>query len=465
MRIPIIGGAYKGRASTASVEDAVNLYPEMGQTNPPIGSMVNVWGGILFSQLPSGEVRGMREFGGDLYVVCGPSLYRVDETGAYFRVGGIGSSTGPVCMTDNGPRNGKQLVMADGGPLKVYDLDSGVITTTSSPRTERCVFLDGYIIFVEKDTGQFWWTAIYDATTLDALDFATAEGAPDDLVTIITYNRNIILPGDDSTETWYNAGTEQTFQRFQGGFMEMGCAAPHSIQIVGNSVCWLGKSRRGKVVPVTMADYQVIPMTMDHPQIEQQIAQYSVVSDAISYAYSHEGHHFYVLTFPTENVTWVYDLAGKEWHRRAHIVDGAYPNRERFNCHAVCFGKHLTGDFKNGKIYEMDSRYVTLDGDIIPNTRETRLISTEEEDRIRIVSIQLVGEEGVGGDVTLQYSKDGGRTWSAERTVSFGEIGQYRHRAIWRQLGMAREWVFRFTRWADAKTIYTGLIGKGYGEH
>jgi hypothetical protein len=46
----------------------------------------------------------------------------------------------------------------------------------------------------------------------------------------------------------------------------------------------------------------------------------------------------------------------------------------------------------------------------------------------------------------LQVSRDGGRTFGAEKWVSIGKVGQYLSpRAIWRRLGSARDFVFQFT--------------------
>ena len=46
--------------------------------------------------------------------------------------------------------------------------------------------------------------------------------------------------------------------------------------------------------------------------------------------------------------------------------------------------------------------------------------------------------------ITLQVSRDQGHTWSAGQTIEVGRLGDYLHRPIWRCLGRARGWVFRF---------------------
>jgi hypothetical protein len=43
----------------------------------------------------------------------------------------------------------------------------------------------------------------------------------------------------------------------------------------------------------------------------------------------------------------------------------------------------------------------------------------------------------------LQWSNDGGHTWSEELWVPAGRLGQYKWRAIWRRLGRARTRTWR----------------------
>jgi hypothetical protein len=324
-------------------------------------------------------------------------------------------------------------------------------------------FVDGYFVFNETNSGRYWWTALYDGDSIDGLDFATAEGEADNIVTLIAYRKQVVLLGDNSLEIVYNSGGDPPFTSFQGGFNHVGCAAPATPARLGQRVAFLAKNDQGGAVPVSIVDATPESLVKNHPQVAYQMSRYTTIADATAYSYVHEGHFFYVLTFPTENVTWVYDALTDSWHQRAHVIDATFPNRERFSCHTFAFNKHLVGDYENGKIYELNSSVYSLDGALIPNQRTTTWNKDPDESRIRLSSIQLVGEQGVGGDVALSYSKDGGHTWSQSRDVSFGEIGKYKHRAIWRNLGQAREWVFRFVRSTNAKTVYTDIIAKEYG--
>jgi hypothetical protein len=56
-----------------------------------------------------------------------------------------------------------------------------------------------------------------------------------------------------------------------------------------------------------------------------------------------------------------------------------------------------------------------------------------------------VSTQGHNPQAMLQYSDDGGHSWSDEKWVSFGKIGKRLKRAIWRRLGQSRDRVFRVT--------------------
>lgn len=58
----------------------------------------------------------------------------------------------------------------------------------------------------------------------------------------------------------------------------------------------------------------------------------------------------------------------------------------------------------------------------------------------------------------MEISRDGGKTWTYERSRSMGAIGEYNKRVIWRRLGRsARFDVYRFTTSAPVKVAILAL--------
>jgi hypothetical protein len=319
-----------------------------------------------------------------------------------------------------------------------------------------------------------WVTELLDPTSIDPLDFASAEGSPDGLVSSITDHSEIWLFGTNSVEVWYNAGTADfPLQRIQGAFNEIGCAATYSVAKLDNGLFWLGADARGRGIVYRANGYTGTRISTH--AVEWQIQQYGDISDAIAYTYQQDGHAFYVLTFPTADRTWVYDVATQAWHERASFTNGDF-GRHRSNCQMVFNNEIIVGDYQNGNLYSFDLE-VYADGPRVQKwLRSWRALPTGTNNLNRTAqhSLQLDCESGVGavgvtevpghiyltpltiGDlgiedeivivnsidlyvepqVMLRWSDDGGHTWSNEHWQSMGTQGGYGTRVFWRRLGM-----------------------------
>ena len=472
MIIPFAGGAYQGRSTNVSSETCINLYLERGKNGE---SLVGTAGSTVLVTPKVGEVRGGIAYNDLAYFVVGDTFYEVNSAGTATSRGTLNTSSGRVSMAHNGVRTGanQQIMIVDGTDGWYFNnvaTTFNQITDTDFVQTDSVVFLDGYFVFAQSgNSDRFWLTAQYNAASIDSSDFATAEGSPDHIQSLIADNRELFIFGTETLEVWYNSGdTDNTFQRFQGGFKEHGCVAPASPARFDNSVIWLSRNDRGDGQVVMLGEgYQ--PQIVSSAELNYQISTYANISDAFGYSYQHEGHEFYVLTFPAANITWAYDASTKEWHQRAHYI-GSILSRERYNNHVFAFGKHLFGDHLNGNIYVLDGSIGTFDGNNVLRERTTLSIS-DEEDRRRLVSVQLDMEEGLGDaatagddDFELSYSKDGGHTYSTSVTKQAGEGGQWDRRVLWRRLGQARNWIFRIRTHTPKRPVLKGLIAKMYGE-
>jgi hypothetical protein len=473
VKIPLASGSYEGRSTNISPEKCLNFYYEKTDKGE---SLVSTPGSTVLVTPKVGEVRGGIEYNGKAYFVIGNTLYEITSNGTATSRGTINTSSGRVSMAHNGTRVGgnQQIMIVDGTNGYIYDNTTSTltqITDSDMVASESVVFLDGYFVFAQKDTDRFWITSLYDGTTIDSNDFATAEGNPDVLQAVFTDRRDLFLFGKKTLEVWYNAGDpDNTFQRYQGGTAQTGCAAKHSITRFDNTIAWLTENERGDRM-VAMMGEGYSPQIVSTPEVNYRLSTYTSYTDAFAYTYQHEGHEFYCLTFPQHKVTEVFDATTKQWHQRGHTINGIFPNRERYNCHVFAFGKHLFGDYQNGKIYQLSTTVGTIDGTRIPREVVTPNIH-EEEKRVRISALQLDMEEGIGDPNTstdtsmwLSYSKDGGHTYTDEVDVSMGDAGEYSKRVIWRRLGIGRNWIFKFRTWSPNPMVLKGAYARLYGEY
>lgn len=468
MQLPIMGGAYTGRSSNVFSQQCVNLFYEKGADGE---CLVGTPGASLFNGESSGEVRGGVAYNNLAYFVIGNTLYEFNSSGTRTSRGTLNSSSGRVSMVggqSSTTATVKEIFIADGADWYIYDaINQSLALATDTIDAEIAGYIDGYFVFTRPNTESFALTGLYDGNTLDSTFNAT--GGPDNVVSLVVEQRQVFVMCETFTSLWYNSGdADSILQRFQGGYTQTGCVAPHSAVRFDNSVVWLSRNERGEALVVRSGEgFQ--PSVISTPEINYQFSTYSTVADAFAYAYQSEGHEFYVITFPTAKKTWAYDASTQVWHERAHTINGAL-SRERYNCHVFVFGKHLFGDFENGNIYEMDSDLGTINGDRMERIRVTSNISNMESE-IRFSSVQLDMEEGIGDPnsdtdtrMYLSYSKDGGHTFGNEIEKDMGNAGEYARRVIWRRLGSARNWVFRFRTWSPRRIIIKGLIGRMYGD-
>jgi len=453
MRQPIdlASGAYESRSLPVSAQRLVNMYPEA----MPSGSRVpfalfGTPGLTPLVTIATGAIRGMHCMDGVLYVVSGSTLYSVSSTWVETSLGSMSGVPDRVDMADNGT----QLMITCGTKGYIYTVAAGLVEITDSdyPGADQVGFIDGFFLVSRDGSGEFNKSAAYDGMDWDALEYATAEGDPDYIVGQIIDHREVWLFGSKTTEVWYNAGTAtMPFERMENAFIERGCAARYSVAKLVNTVFWLGDDR---VVYLANA-YN--PERISTHAIENAIGEYGTISDAFAWTYTDEGHKFYVLTFPTENATWCYDMAAQKWHEREY-----YPGkRHRANAYAYAYGKHVVGDWETGRLYQMDLDTYTDAGEHIQRIGTTGMIHNMEQ-RSFMTMFQLVFESGVGlesalesesdPEIMLRWSDDGGKKWSNIHRRTIGEIGEYKERTIWRRLGKFRNRVYEFSFSAPCKT-------------
>ena len=472
MKTPILGSSYVARSINAADNRMVNLFPEVVPEGGKEPAFLNRAPGLQFQQtIGTGPIRALwahQTNGSDFYVVSGTEFYKVTGlTATPTKLGDV-TGTGPVSIADNGT----QIFLACNPDGFIYNEVTNVFAQITDPDFPGAVmvgYLDGYFVFNEPNSQKVWVTELLDGTSVDPLDFASAEGSPDGLVGLIVDHREAWLFGTDSVEVWYNAGqADFPLTRIQGAFNEIGCVAAFSIAKLDNGLFWLGTDARGQGIVYRANGYTGVRVSTH--AIEYAIAQYGNISDAVAYTYQQEGHAFYVLTFPSANATWVYDVATQAWHERAgwNTAMGEF-TRHRSNCQCNFGGNIIVGDYENGNIYTFDLDVYADNGGIQKWLRSWRALPTGQNNLKRTAqhSLQLDCESGTGlitgqgsdPEIMLRWSDDGGHTWSNEHLSKMGKIGEYYRRVFWRRLGMTlklRDRVYEVSMTDPVKTAIMG---------
>ena len=330
----------------------------------------------------------------------------------------------------------------------LYGLNWSVLPSTDGAFTGATSvdIVDNYFVYNRPDTQQYGASAALSPIS-SSTSFGSKDGAPDDLVALIVDHREIYLLGEVSSEVWVDAGTSPfPFQRIPGTSTQHGIAAKYSVARLGNSFAYLSRNIRGQAQIVQMNGY--IPTRISTHAVENSLTN-QTVSDSIAWTYQLEGHEVYVISFPSIQLTWCYDVATQMWHKWLYSNNLGQYERARGNCCAQFQGLVMVGDYSNGKIYKLDRDNYTDDGQYVRRLRRApHLVADFQREYFDELQIQF--QPGVGlstgqGDnpqAMLKWSDDGGSTWSSEHWTTIGLIGKYANRAIWRRLGTARDRVF-----------------------
>lgn len=459
IQIPTVGGSYKHDSLPFDAQQTINLFVERGGPQSKARAIfrrmpgLNVWATVSAG---NGPIRGQYVTSNDrLFVVRENVLYEFDSEANETSRGTLNTINGNVTMKDNGT----QLAIADGTALYCYTLDTDTlaeITDADAPsNTPVLDFIDGYIFGFDPGgaLGSFKHSELNDVTTWGSLDVYTAEGSPDRLVTLKAVNRQLWLFGSQSFEVWYDRGgdnvTGATWARMPGTFKNMGCGAAFSPAVTRGQVFWLGASNDGEHI-IWMSGEGYTPVQISNKAMETTIAGFSRVDDARGYTFEYLGHFFYVLTFPTGQRTFVYDITEGEWtdwyYRNS--VTGDQEIHRAVN-HVFFDRKNLVGDYENGNIYELSKTTYTDNSNPIVWERyfshfenQKRNLSWYSLELDILVGSALRAGQGSDPKIQIRWSDDGGYTFSNWHQMTLGKTGKYGTRVVRRLLGQSRDRVF-----------------------
>lgn len=465
-QIPFVGASYQERSANLDCQACINLFPVQGESGSA-KSVVALYGtpGLRpHAFASSGTVRGTHAptNGSLAIVVVGNLVYRMNKLGEMTAVGIIDNLTTPVKIDDNG----FQAVIVTGPNGYTVDLNVNTVTQIQNEAfygADTVDFLNTYAIFNKPGTNIFYISGSNEIT-FDPLDFATCESNYEPIVNFIVIHDEIVFFKRTVTEIWRPSGAlDYPFSRDTNAAIEIGCAARDSVAEMDNTVFWLGRNTEGSGIVYRLNGYT--PTRVSTHAFESAITQYDDISDAVAYSYQQEGHTFYVISFPSGGSTWAFDAATNLWHQRAYLNPATGRlGRHRSNSHIYYEGSHIVGDYENGNLYTLDLNYY-LDGtDPMPAIRSSGHIATKDYNAIDHARVQVDIEAGVGLTVgqgaqpvaLLDWSDDGGHTWSNKHPRPMGAIGKYGNRLRWNRLGRSRDRVYRLTITDPVKRVILG---------
>lgn len=396
----------------------------------------------------TGEKRCIEKFNGLHYCVIGPTFYQFDGT-TLTSLGTLDTGSGRCTMVCN---DNAEIMISD--QVKLYYWNGTALGYVDNPAAftpGNLSYLNGYGIVNSIGSDQFYITGADDFSSIDALDFATAESNPDPLQTTFTDHNDIWLPGTTTIEIWQDTGGQDfPFQASTFAKIERGTLSGLSFAADDNTVIFLGDDG-----VVYRADgYR--PLRISTHPVEEALRKCSAANLAQAYAviYFHGGHKFYTLTVPGE-LTVQYNFATQLWNE-AHTY--GYPD-----WHVVGSAGHYS-DYvltDNG-IAELTPDVNQDEGGVVVRLARSAP-GWADGNNIAMRALQIDCEVGEVADPTLEptvmmrVARDA-VSFGNTRTRSLGTQGNYRKRVVFRGLGYGRKPVIELSASDDFNFAVMGTL-------
>lgn len=393
-----------------------------------------------------GGVRAMIVVNGVLYAVAGTGFYRVTTTGVVTLLGSMNISlTAPVYIERNRRATPDIMIVCD-GLAYYYRTTFQQVTDIDLLAPTSLAFLDGYFIIGTADnTWQIG--AIDDASAWDGLDYERADANPDAVVRVAALQRDAVIMGEKSTEFWRHT-TNADFPFERGAAIDIGCLAADSVATVEQTLAWVANDRTVRM----LAGYEARRISTH--DVERSIEDLADKSTIRATSWTKDGHTFYCISCP--EWTWIYDTTTGLWHSRE-----SYQATSWLVSKVVEFdGKLIAGDRSTGTLYEMSATFGDEAGS--PLVVDITLPPVHSyPSRITVHSVHMDVEKGVGlgqgatqdidPELVLLWSRDGGHTFTAQRTMSMGQQGKRVDELVTYRLGQSKEDGFVFRLQCSAK--------------
>ena len=306
-------------------------------------------------------------------------------------------------------------------------------------------FLENFLLFREPNSNRFFGADLGEVTDYDALNFANADSNPDNMIGMITDHRSLVVFGKETTELFENTGVSGfPFERNINGTMQVGLSAENLYGRCFDVVYFIADD-----LTVRRLD-GVAPIRVSTHYIEQKLESFTL-STGEAFSYWQEGHFFMGFSFFEGTI--VYDAMTQEWHERAsfNLDYWRFRHMQRFA------GVTLAGDHDSNEVVELDlltyqdavtSQHMSSNVHVMEWTYQAIYAEGTKafHDRLEVrfeAGIGLTTGQGSDPKMMMEFSDDGGKTWHQLPTRTLGKKGEYEDRAVWHNLGSARQRVYR----------------------
>jgi hypothetical protein len=466
MQLDIYGGFYKSQSLPVSAQQLINAFVQVQETtgglsqatiNPMPGLTQRATTGAFTSDIN----RGVWEMDGVPYFVNGTDLVSLDSSHTLSTLSSAVTGTGELSLSDNGYQ---LFILIPGGSGFTWNATTSTFAQitdadfTANGAPQYVCFIDGYSVCTTS-TKKFIISALNDSMSWNALDFGSAETDPDAVVAPWVLNNRLYIFGTETIQPYRNTGNvDFPFETVIGGTLNKGLFAPRSLVNGSDHMYWVGGGRDESASIWRSSGNSPEPISTI--AIDKTLQRVDDPSSIVSWSYSKDGAIF--IGFRLPDTTLVYDETNNLWHeRQSRYTSGTgVEYKVGWRCSSLCaaYNNVYVGDSLDGRIgtIENESFSEYTDDNIIRTIVTQPFI--DQMDSFFLPTLELTMESGVGNatstdpKIRLSISRDGGRSFSPERSRGIGPVGDFGRRAIWNRNGkFSQSAVFKW-EWSEPAT-------------
>ena len=459
MQISILNGIYTDNGPDFRTSYPVNMVPVPKNSGISTGYL-RPGDGLVANGSGPGIDRGGINWQGECYRVMGTKLVSVASNGAVTVLGDVGGPTDQLVTFDY---SFDELAIASGGRL--YYWDNSTLTQVTDPDLGLVldvVWVDGY--FMTTDGEFLIVTELSDPTQVNPLKYGSSEVDPDPVVALLKLRNEVYALNRNTVEVFDNIGGDLfPFQRIDGAQIQKGVVGTFACCVYIERIAFLGSGRNESpsiYVGAAATTQKISTQEIDELLLTYTEAQLSLVKLEARNDKSHQ--HLYV-HLPDRTI--VYDAAASEalgdqvWFTLTTTVVGFAQYRARNLVWA--YDKWLVGDPQSSTIGYLVDDIGSHWGQQVRWEFGTIIAYNEGKGALfqKMELVSLTGRVALGTNpqISTSYSLDG-LSYSQDRYIYVGTIGNTSKRLAWFQQGHMRNWrIQRFRGDSDSHIAFARL--------
>lgn len=461
MQIPILNGIYTDNGPDLRTSYPVNMVPVPKQSGISNG-FLRPGDGIVANGSGPGVDRGGVNWNGICYRVMGTKLVTVASNGAVTVLGDVGGPTNTLVTFDY---SFDLLAIASGGRLYYWNPATNTLTQNTDPDLGivlDVVWVDGY--FMTTDGEFLIVTELTNPLDVNPLKYGSSEVDPDPVVALLKLRNEIYALNRNTIEVFDNVGgTLFPFNRIDGAQIQKGVVGTFACCVYMEQIAFLGSGRNE--APSIYMGAAATAQKISTQEIDELLLNYTEAQLATVKleARNDKAHQHLYVHLPDR--TLVYDGAASQvlgeavWFTLTTTVVGFSQYRARNLVWA--YDKWLVGDPQSSNIGYLVDTIGTHWGQKVRWEFGTLIVYNEGNGALfhELELVSLTGRVALGIDpqISTSYSLDG-LSWSQDRFIRAGTIGNTKKRLAWFQQGNMRNWrIQRFRGDSDSHLSFARL--------